>query len=365
MTTPAGPWGSGPGAPWSSYSRELEARAAHPHPESRSYPLMLRTWDWAWWRPVAGVITLIVGVVLVAPVVLMPVLLAGVAIQGGRGDFLERFTRAGSLTSVTPASMLYLNLTLASAIPISWLVMRVYHRLRPRWLASVRPGLRWRFLLPCFGLAVVALIAQMVVGAVLPGNADDLGGHSHYSAGRILALALVILVSTPLQAIGEEYAFRGYLMQAFGSFSHMVLQRLKLRTDRAELWAKVTAVVATSVLFALAHGVQNFPLFFDRFAFGLMAGYVVVRIGGLEAGIAMHILNNFVAFGFALALGNLDSTLTVSQVSWWNIPVTIVQNGIYLLLVLWLAKRMALRNRTDPPHVDPAGPRLVSGSPVV
>lgn len=341
MTTPY----AGPAAP----DPAQLPQAAHPHPEPRSYPLMLRTWDYAWWRPVAGVLTLVLGVIVVAPIVLFPVLMVGVALQGGTGDFLDRVMKAGSLTSVTPASMLYLNLSLASAIPISWLVMRIYHRLRPRWLASVRPGMRWRFMLPCFGLAVVAMVAQVVVSSLLPGNTNDLGGHSHYSAGKIIALALVILVSTPLQAMGEEYAFRGYLMQAFGSLTK----------------SRAAAVVVTSVLFALAHGVQNFPLFFDRFAFGLMAGFVVVKVGGLEAGIAMHILNNFVAFGFALALGNIDSTLTVTTVSWWNIPVTVVQNGLYLLLVLWLAKRMALRNRTDPPHVDPGTPRLVAGTPVV
>ncbi|HEU4568270.1 MAG TPA: type II CAAX endopeptidase family protein [Marmoricola sp.] len=337
-TIPAGPAGTPALAP----------RAAHPHPEPRSYPLMLRTWDYRWWRPVAG-IGFLIGAFLLAQAILFPVLMIGVALQGGQGDFLDRVQKAGDFSSVTPASMLYLNLTLASAIPITWLVMRVCHHLRPRWLASVRPGMRWRFMLPCFGLAVIALIAQVVVGSVLPGDANDLGSHSHYSAAKILSLGLVILVSTPLQAIGEEYAFRGYLMQAFGSLTR----------------SRVAAVVITSVLFALAHGVQNFPLFFDRLAFGLMAGYVVVRVGGLEAGIAMHILNNFVAFGFALALGNLDSTLTVSTVSWWNIPLTVVQNGLYLLLVLWLAKRMALRNRTDPPHVEPATPRLVRGSPVV
>ena len=32
------------------------------------------------------------------------------------------------------------------------------------------------------------------------------------------------------------------------------------------------AIVATATMFALAHGAQNFPLFFDRFAFGLIAG---------------------------------------------------------------------------------------------
>ena len=40
----------------------------------------------------------------------------------------------------------------------------------------------------------------------------------HCRRASCLATAIVILFTTPLQAIGEEYGFRGYLMQAFGSF---------------------------------------------------------------------------------------------------------------------------------------------------
>ena len=82
----------------------------------------------------------------------------------------------------------------------------------------------------------------------------------------------------------------------------------------------MVALLVTSVLFALAHGTQNFPLFFDRFAFGLMAGLIVILVGGLEAGIALHILNNLLAFGVAIAYDQLDSTLTVSEASWWQLP---------------------------------------------
>ena len=46
------------------------------------------------------------------------------------------------------------------------------------------------------------------------------------------------------------------------------------------------------------------PIFFDRFAFGLVAGMLVILTGGLEAGIAMHVLNNWLAFGIALAFGD-------------------------------------------------------------
>jgi len=105
----------------------------------------------------------------------------------------------------------------------------------------------------------------------------------------------------------------------------------------------------TNRSFALAHGVQNFPLFFDRFAFGLMAGLVVILVGGLEAGIALHILNNLLAFAIAIAYNQLDGVLTVSEASWWQLPVTIAQNGTYLVLVLLVARKMGLRHTTAPP----------------
>ena len=72
-----------------------------------------------------------------------------------------------------------------------------------------------------------------------------------------------------------------------------------------------------------------------------MAGLVVVLVGGLEAGIALHMLNNLLAFGVAIAFDQLDGTLTVSEASWWQLPVTVAQNGVYLVLVLLVARRWA------------------------
>ncbi len=307
--------------------------AAHPHPEPRSYPLMLRTWDYRWWKPVVGILVMVLGGLVVVPLLLMPVLAVAVALQGGSGSYVDRFIGATSLDSITPASMLYLNLTLAALTLLAMGIVRFVHRLRPRWLASVLPGMRWKFFFACLGLAVVALIASLVVGLFLPQDTNGLDGTPNKITGQLVVLAIVILLTTPLQALGEEYAFRGYLMQAFGSLTR----------------SRVAAVLITAGLFALAHGAQNFPLFFDRFAFGLMAGLVVVLVGGLEAGIALHILNNLLAFAFAIAFGDLQGALNVSDVSWWQLPVTIVQNGVYLLLVLLVARRMGLRNTTAPP----------------
>lgn len=316
--------------------------ASHPHPEPRSYPMMLRTWDYAWWRPVVGVIALPAAVMLIAPFVLLPVLAVAVMVSGG--DFDAKFNDALTLKSVTPAAMLYVNLTLASAIVFAALLMRVLHHLRPRWLMSVLPGVRWRFLGVCAGLALVALVAQVLVSMVLPQDAaNDIGGATNPVDKQFVILAIVLLLTTPLQAMGEEYAFRGYLMQCFGSLARSP-------------WV---AIVVTSVLFALAHGVQNFPLFFDRFAFGLLAGFLVVRTGGLEAGIALHVLNNWIAFGFAMVWGDMTSALTATEASWWNVPLTITQSGLYLVLVLFAARRMGIGARTTPLRTQLARPAPV------
>ena len=318
-----------------------------PHPEPREYHQMLRTWNYAWWKPVVGIILVVVGMVIVAPLVLMPVLVAGVAIEGG--PFWESFEQAATLQAIGPASLLYLNLTLGSTILVTWFVMRVIHRMRPRWLTSVVPKMRWKFFFICIGLSVVALIAQVVISVLLPGAQEaDVTQQVNDFTTTTAVLAVIVLLTTPFQAAGEEYVFRGYLMQALGSLFNN----------------KWVALLVTATLFASAHGVQNFPLFFDRFMFGLIAGWLVIRTGGLEAGIAMHILNNFLAFGFALTFADLTESLNVSEVGWTNIPLTLVQAGTYALLVLFVARKMNLRTKTFPPVRPPAEPTSYDAAPV-
>ncbi len=314
------------------------ARPAFPHPEPREYHLMLRTWTYSWWRPVVGILLLGLGMVVVLPLLALPVLVAGVLIENGQEDFGQAFMDAGSFRKLTPSGLLFLNLSLGGMILWTWGLVRVLHSLRPRWLSSVVPKLRWGYLFACMGLAVVALIAQVVVGVLVPesGNPEVTTGVNPVT-GTTIALAVVILLTTPFQAAGEEYVFRGYLMQAVGALSR-------------RRWV---ALLVTATLFAVAHGLQNFPLFFDRFMFGLIAGWLVIRTGGLEAGIAMHVLNNYLAFGLALMFGDIGETLTVSEVSWWNIPVTLTQSIVYAGLAAWVAKAMRLQRTTRPPEHQP------------
>ena len=118
-----------------------------PHPEPRPYHLVLRTWNYRLWKPVLGIAILLLAMFIVMPIVMLPVLALGVWAEGG--DFLAKFEAAATLSTVDPAALLYLNLVLGSMVFVTWFIVRVVHRMRPRWLMSVMPRIRWKLFLYC------------------------------------------------------------------------------------------------------------------------------------------------------------------------------------------------------------------------
>ncbi len=284
------------------------------------------------WRSILGVVTLAFGVVALAPVVVLSGFSIWYVVTGA--DVEASIERLVDTDNVTPAGLAYVFLVLASAIPVTWAISRLLHGLPPRWLASVAPRIRWRWFVTCLGLAVLALAATLVVSGLLPDQGgSEMSGELNDFTSTTREFALVVLLLTPLQAAGEEYAFRGYLAQAFGGMVNQV-------------WV---AVAVPALLFALAHGLgQSWPIFFDRFAFGLVAGSLVILTGGLEAGIAMHVLNNWLAFGLALAYGDMSSTLNPTGGTWWSIPVTLTQSLVYLGLAVAVCRRTGLQTTTAP-----------------
>src|SRR4051794_12040276 len=168
-----------------------------------------------------GVLCLIAAFVVIVPVLVQVPFALGFAVTGR--DVTDELTRITDFDHPTPLGLAYLNIALACVIPAAWLLTRVLHGLRPRWLASVAPRIRWRWMLVCFGLAFIALFATLVVSSLVPSSADDpqLSGHVNDFTNTTRDYLLVILLLTPLQAAGEEYAFRGYVTQAFGNlFGH-------------------------------------------------------------------------------------------------------------------------------------------------
>jgi len=292
-----------------------------------------------WWRPAVG---LIVGLLmmLVAQVALLPAFAVVFLATGDSVDDLgDRLTALGDSSHVTPSMLAYLNLALAAAIPVVLLLTKLFHGLPAGWITSVAGRIRWRWMLVTFGLALVALVATVVVGSFVPASgdpADSSGGLNDWTS-TTRDFVLVIVLLTPLQAAGEEFAFRGYLTQAFGG----------LFAPLGPGVARAFAVLLPAALFALAHGAQDAPVFVDRFAFGLVAGILVIATGGLEAGIAMHVLNNFLAYGFALAFSDMTSALNPTGGTWWTLPTTLTQSLVYLALAIWAARRMGVSSTVD------------------
>jgi hypothetical protein len=280
------------------------------------------------WRPIAGILLMFLGFAAIGLLVAEIVFALYFAVTG---HAQVPVSQLADLDHPTPQKLAFLNVALATFIPLAMVGSRVFHGLPPRWLASVRPRIRWRFLFACLAVSVVALVATVVVGSLVPGQDGDVSGSANPFTTTTFHYVLVILFLTPFQASGEEYLFRGYLTQAVGGMFHSA-------------WV---AVLVPAFLFGLAHGLgQSVPVFFDRFAFGVVAGILVIRTGGLEAGIAMHVLNNFLAYGAALAFGSMATTLNPTGSDWWNIPVTLTQSLVYLFLAVAVCRRMGLSTTT-------------------
>lgn len=220
-----------------------------------------------------------------------------------------------------PWGMLAGHLALAMLIPISLAVVLFVHRRHPRWLGSVRPWFRWRYLLLSMLLAFVLFNVVLLV--------QHLG--QPFPALRPQAdywvFLVVIVLTSPLQAAAEEFFFRGYLLQAFQALA-----------PRAPWFG----VICSAALFALFHGTQNAPLFLDRFAFGLLAGVLVVRTGGLEAGIGAHVINNLMAFGYAGLYSTIAEVKATQTIGWIDLVWDLAGFGLYTVLAIVLGRRMSL-----------------------
>ncbi|GAA3134257.1 membrane protease YdiL (CAAX protease family) [Kribbella aluminosa] len=244
--------------------------------------------------------------------------------------------------------LLSTNLTLIILIPLSMLVARLLNRQTPGLLSSVVGKLRWR---PLAWFSLAAIVLELLAFAVVQfGHVPLATGERHGgpAAPDVVAVIVITLLTSPIQAAGEEYYFRGYLLQAVGSY----------------LRGSIMAVVVTGVLFTLAHGIwpwQSPALFVDRLAFGLVAGFLAIRTGGLESGIASHAANNVVTFVFAGLTNSLGASLGVHDAPWTLVLVDVVKFVAFGAIAVWMAGRMKLQTECElPPATLPAGaPRRV------
>ena len=282
--------------------------------------------DHEWWKlPVAGLIGTMgyLVVSLVLGVVLAFVLLATVpddpdAFDGWLDDLLS-----GSIGSPwVLAVMLGSVALLLPAVVLSVLATG------PRpvgYLSSVQGRLRWGWLLR------VSLVAFVLYGVVIVGSlALGLGGEvtSPSLDDQALLYFLIALLLVPFQATAEEYVFRGYLFQLVGSWTRFA----------------IVPVLVSTPLFVAGHLYEFWGLV-DVTIFALMASYLVIRTGGLEAAIAAHVANNLVLFtleAFNVVL------VTSGEYGPVDVLPTVLTSVVFVLLVELMARAGNLQ-RTRPP----------------
>ena len=303
--------------------------------QERPYTQVLRGPRHRWWRPLVS-LSVVVGGIAVLFLVLALVVGIGMAATalGGEGAPSEAELEDALLSSWW--GFLSNNLLLAALIPLSVLAVFAGHRWRPRWVSSVEGGLRWRWMLVSGLVPLVALVVLLGGSWLLDPQAFGPGDRRDS-----LVLLVVVLLTTPLQAAGEEYLFRGWLSQAVGSWF-----------ARAGLGALVAAAVS-AVLFALAHGSQDPWLFTDRLCFGLVASYLVWRTGGLETAIAFHTLNNVLIFIPTVLSGGLDQALSTTSAPAGSVLVDLVVFVLVAVVVSRLARRRGVQRLFVPPVQAP------------
>lgn len=272
-------------------------------------------------QAIGGVLVTLAGYAILLPGIAWA-LLAVTWLLRGRPQTFDDY-RTASLRYEYVEGMVAAHLAVASLIVLTMFVVRYVHHVHPRWICSVQPGFRWRYLVACCLVALVGLNGVFWISHVgdLPvWNPDH----------DFVWWTVAIVLTSPLQAAGEEFLFRGYLLQAAGAVARSP-------------WL---AVLVSAMVFTAFHGNQNLPLLVDRFGFALMAGALVHLTGGLEAAIAAHVINNVFAFGYAAASGGIARVRGLQVSTWTTTGWNLLAYGLVALASWWVAKRMRVATRT-------------------
>lgn len=296
----------------------------------REYHEFYRAPAFRWWRP-------LVAIAMFAAswfVAILVVSFAGLAYDYAQGDLDIAALGRGELP-ITPALFLANNVGLALAIPLAWAAHRAVFGQRIGWLASIQGSFRWRvfwrFLAVVVPLYLVSLGVELALGGIpelkmLP---------------ETWFLLATILLTTPLQCAGEEYSMRGLGARAIGSW---------FPSRRVGL---VVATAVTSVVFMLLHGAGDPWLNVFYLSFAVCASYLVWRTGGLEASIALHVVNNLSSMLLLpfIGVGGIFDREAGAGSPWVLLQVVIVVGAT--ALIMWQARRLGLPTTAAP--ADPRG----------
>lgn len=296
--------------------------------EPAEYHHFLHTPAMRWWKPLVAIVLFALGFIVVSLLQVIPLAIEMAAGKQRMDDL------AKGKVILSPVMLLGTNITLLLLIPISMVIQKVVFGQPMHWLHSVRGRFTWAWALRAAAIIVPIWAIWMIV---LPLALDD----SPPGVRRDVAVYLtIILVTTPLQAAGEEYGFRGLLQRSVAAW---------FRNSRIAL---VVGALLSSAAFMLVHGAGDPWLNVYYLGLGLIFCGLCWRTGGIEAAVVLHAVNNVFAFGTAVLAGQMDKPLDRSAgVADPSLLIALVLGAIVVVLVdRWF--RRTQWPRTGAPGVD-------------
>ena len=259
--------------------------------------------NYRWYKPVivfivTFIIMFILGILTVAAFYIM------------EPDLVKSVFQGGYESLISPMAILFTDLLIIIFIPSLYLASKVVKDRPFSSYSSSRGGWNYRLYFKALVIPVILYIIFMGVDAAVNGPA----GESHFS----IAFLAVLLVSVPLQSIAEEYIFRGFAMQTFGS------------------WFKIPllAVVLQAVIFAMGHEYNSIGIF-ETFIMGLGCGFFAWKTNGIEVSSAIHTANNF-CFGLFVMFGLQAST---SSPQLWDVAIVTAFEIVMFIIMYYVGRK--------------------------
>lgn len=277
-------------------------------PDFTKYPREFITYKW--FRPlVTGILFAIIYMIFGSGLVLAVTLFHGgeyvadlESIVAGGYDTFNTYSGPGALATLG---------IIALMIPALAIANKLAGRRTFKSYASSRGGWNFGIFFRCMLLfLVICAIPVFVFQLVMYGK---VGGNQFTLIGLILCTIL-----GPMQCIAEEYLFRSFLMQTFGS------------------WFKipVLAIVLQTLIFAAMHP-YNMIGVAEIVCSGVTMGLIAWLAHGIEASSALHICNNMTLF-YATGVGISQIS---SQTTLLDLGFAILLDVVYILAILFFRKR--------------------------
>jgi len=282
--------------------------------EPRTYVSQMRGPRMRWWRPLVALAVAAAVMVAGTVVSFLPLLL---------GDAGSAEAAEAAVDPTDPLAAVSMNVLLACLIPATLLGVWVGFRRSPWRVLSVSGRMRWGWLARCF-LVVLPLWAAYLAVTWFVFEQEVLPRPEHW-----VALLVITLVTTPFQAAGEEVAFRGGLVQGVGAWI------------RSPVAALVVTTVLSTAGFVAAHGSADPWIVVELGSFAVAGCWLAWRTGGLEATIALHIVNNLLVMATGILLGGLEESYVdgTSQGSPVSAGMNVVATAVVTAVLLRLARR--------------------------